>query len=43
MQVSATTMGFETLAHNDYATLMYHLANIGPISTSVAAGAELHF
>jgi len=36
-EVTATTMGFETLPHNDQLALMHHLANNGPISTSVAA------
>jgi len=36
-EVSATTMGFRTLPHNDQLALMDHLANRGPISTSVAA------
>ena len=31
-------MGFETLPHNDYLATLEHLANVGPISTSVAAG-----
>ena len=31
-------MGFETLPHNDYLATLDHLANVGPISTSVAAG-----
>merc|ERR1739838_912642 len=31
------TMGFETLPHNDAAALMDHLANMGPLSASVAA------
>ena len=30
-------MGFETLPHNDYLATLEHLANVGPISTSVAA------
>merc|ERR1712080_134814 len=34
---AVTTMGFETLPHNLYLPLMDHLANVGPISTSVAA------
>jgi len=35
--VTVVTMGFETLPHNDALALMDHLANKGPVSTSVAA------
>jgi len=35
--VTAMTMGFETLLHNDIEVTMNHLANVGPLSASVAA------
>ena len=34
---SVTVMGWETLPHNDMLALMDHLANKGPVATSVAA------
>lgn len=34
---TAVVMGFETLPHNDLDSVMYHLANIGPLATTVAA------
>jgi len=36
-EVTAMTMGFETLLHNDMDVTMNHLANVGPLSASVAA------
>ncbi|XP_023347981.1 cysteine protease RD19A isoform X2 [Eurytemora carolleeae] len=34
---TAVVMGFETLPHNDLDSVMYHLANVGPLATTVAA------
>ena len=32
-------MGYELLARNDYATIMNHLANVGPLAVAVDASA----
>merc|ERR1712080_581551 len=41
--VAVMTMGFETLPHNDAVALMKHLAEKGPLSTSVAASAWMWY
>ena len=38
MQALATLRGYEVLPRNHYATVMNHLANVGPLSVAVAAG-----
>jgi len=37
IEAKAMTMGFQTLPRNDQEALMAHLANVGPVATSVAA------
>jgi len=37
MDAAVMTMGWQSLPHNDAAAVMEHLANVGPLSTSVAA------
>ena len=38
MEALATLRGYEVLPRNHYATVMNHLANVGPLSVAVAAG-----
>ena len=37
MQALATLRGYEVLPRNNYATVMNHLAHVGPLSVAVAA------